>query len=49
MKAWPFFIGLAGTAVLMILAVGVYYAVSLLVLTVTGRLLPLRGRRRRRD
>jgi hypothetical protein len=49
MGAWHVFIGFAGTIALMIVAVGAYYAVSLLVLTVAGRLLPLAGRRRRRD
>jgi len=40
----------AGTAgILFVFAVAVYYAVSLLVLTLVGRLLPLAGRGRRRD
>jgi hypothetical protein len=29
--------------------VAAYYALSFLILTITGRLLPLAGRRRRRD
>jgi hypothetical protein len=49
MTAWRVFVGFAGAIVLIVFAVAVYYAVSLLVLTVTGRLLPLAGRRRRRD
>jgi hypothetical protein len=49
MAAWRVFVGFAGTIALIVLAVAVYYALSLLVLTVAGRLLPLAGRRRRRD
>jgi hypothetical protein len=49
MAAWRVFVGFGGTAVLIVLVVAVYYGLSLLVLTVTGRLLPLTGRRRRRD
>ena len=47
MRAWQVFVGFAGTIALMVVVVGLYYAVSLLVLTVAGRLLPLAGRRRR--
>ena len=43
-----FIVGLALTLGLMILAVAAYYALSFLVLTITGRLLPLAGRRRKR-
>jgi hypothetical protein len=49
MGAWQLVVGFAGTVAVIVLAVGVYYALSLLVLTVCGRLLPLTGRRRRRD
>ena len=49
MGAWQLLVGLAGTVAVIALAVAVYYALSLLVLTVAGRLLPLAGRRRRRD
>jgi hypothetical protein len=49
MGAWRIFVGFAGTIAIIVLAVAFYYALSLLVLTVTGRLLPLTGRRRRRD
>jgi hypothetical protein len=49
MTAWRVLVGCAGAIALIVVAVAVYYAVSLLVLTVTGRLLPLAGRRRRRD
>ena len=47
MGAWQVFVGFAGTIALVVVVVGLYYAVSLLVLTVAGRLLPLAGRRRR--
>jgi hypothetical protein len=49
MGAWRIFVGFAGTIAIIVLAVAVYYALSLLVLSITGRLLPLAGRRRRRD
>jgi hypothetical protein len=49
MAAWRIFVGFAGAIALIVFAVAVYYAVSLLVLTVVGRLLPLAGRGRRRD
>ena len=49
MGAWRLLVGFVGTVAVIVLAVAVYYALSLLVLTVTGRLLPLAGRRRRRD
>lgn len=48
MGAWRLFVGLAGTIVIIVLAVAAYYALSLLVLTIAGRVLPLTGRRRRR-
>jgi hypothetical protein len=49
MGAWRLFVGFAGTLAVIVLVVGVYYALSLLVLTLAGRVLPLTGRRRRRD
>ena len=49
MGAWKIFVGFAGTIAIIVLAVALYYALSLLVLSVTGRVLPLTGRRRRRD
>jgi hypothetical protein len=47
MGAWRILAGLAGTIAVIVLTVAVYYALSFLVLTVAGRLLPLSGRRRR--
>ena len=49
MAAWRVFVGFAGAIALIVIVVAAYYALSLLVLTVAGRLLPLAGRRRRRD
>ena len=49
MGAWRLFVDIAGTIVVIVLAAAVYYALSFLVLTVVGRLLPIAGRRRRRD
>ena len=48
MGAWQLFVGFAGTVAVIVLAVGVYYALSLLVLAVVSRVLPLTGRRRKR-
>jgi hypothetical protein len=49
MAAWRVFVGFAGAIALLVFAVAAYYAVSLLILTVAGRLIPLAGRRRRRE
>jgi hypothetical protein len=48
MGAWRIIVGFAATLALIVLALAVYYALSFLVLTVVGRLLPLTGRRRKR-
>jgi hypothetical protein len=47
MAVWRVVVGFAGAIALIVVAVTVYYALSLLVLSVAGRLLPLAGRRRR--
>jgi hypothetical protein len=47
MGAWRIVVGFAGTLGVIVLTVAVYYVLSYLVLTITGRLLPLAGRRRR--
>jgi hypothetical protein len=49
MGVWRLFVGFAGTLAAIALVLAVYYALSLLVLTLVGRLLPLAGRGRRRD
>jgi hypothetical protein len=46
--AWRVAVGLAGTVTIIILVVAAYYVISLLVLYLGSRLLPLTGRRRRR-
>jgi len=48
MGVWRIVVGFAWTLALIVFAVAAYYALSLLVLTVTGRFLPLAGRRRKR-
>jgi len=48
MGVWRLFVGLAGAIGFAVLAAVVYYALSLVVLTIAGRVLPLAGRRRRR-
>ena len=48
MEAWRIVVGFVWTVAFIVFAVALYYGFSLLVLTVTGRLLPLAGRRRKR-
>lgn len=47
MGAWRIFTGIVGTLTVLAAAISAYYVLSLLVLYLAGRVLPLAGRRRR--